>query len=275
MLKQSGHPLAVAGKYLPQQYLIGPALLPLYRFFLKVFVLWILVPVMTLIVAPAAVLGGENPIAALVATLCQLFYAAVFSVGVVTIVFALVEQNGLGAKTFEHWDPRKLPALRLPGVSRVRSIRPARKQSVYGAIFALTCSVVFTVWWLGVLRGDTIYAGEGVRIALSPVWLRLYWPILAISLVGIAVDFARIYMRDWAWLTAVRIATACASLGVAVLLFVGSPWVDITAPGMSAATHAAVAGWANLVVEFSIFTTAAIVLAGAVVEVRALLSARP
>ncbi len=64
MLKQSGHPLAVAGKYLPQQYLIGPALLPLYRFFLKVFVLWILVPVMTLIVAPAAVLGGENPIAA-------------------------------------------------------------------------------------------------------------------------------------------------------------------------------------------------------------------
>jgi hypothetical protein len=39
ILKEHGHPMLVAGRYLPQQYLIGPTLLPLYRFVLRVILL--------------------------------------------------------------------------------------------------------------------------------------------------------------------------------------------------------------------------------------------
>jgi hypothetical protein len=44
ILKQRGRPVLVANGYLPQQYLIGPVLFPVYRLVLKIVVLWYLVP---------------------------------------------------------------------------------------------------------------------------------------------------------------------------------------------------------------------------------------
>src|SRR5215467_9350422 len=44
LLKQRGRPVLVANHYLPQQYLIGPALFPIYRFVLGIVALCYLVP---------------------------------------------------------------------------------------------------------------------------------------------------------------------------------------------------------------------------------------
>src|SRR5579862_3287951 len=44
ILKGRGRPLMVANRYLPQQFLIGPALFPIYKFVLKIVALCYLVP---------------------------------------------------------------------------------------------------------------------------------------------------------------------------------------------------------------------------------------
>src|ERR1700674_3839693 len=44
ILKQVGPPVFVANHFLPQQYLIGPVLFPIYRFVLKIAALGYLVP---------------------------------------------------------------------------------------------------------------------------------------------------------------------------------------------------------------------------------------
>src|SRR5258708_27250452 len=40
ILKRCGSPLAVASRYRPQQYLIGPTLFPIYRFVLAALLIW-------------------------------------------------------------------------------------------------------------------------------------------------------------------------------------------------------------------------------------------
>src|ERR1700760_4714877 len=45
LLQQTGHPIRVAGRYLPQQQsLIGPMLFPIYKFVLKIVSLFYLLP---------------------------------------------------------------------------------------------------------------------------------------------------------------------------------------------------------------------------------------
>src|SRR2546427_8606283 len=42
ILKRCGSPIVVASRFQSQQYLIGPALFPVYKFVLKMVLLWIL-----------------------------------------------------------------------------------------------------------------------------------------------------------------------------------------------------------------------------------------
>src|SRR5580658_11135807 len=44
ILKRCGSPMAVAGRYLPQRSLIGPALFPIYRVIIRSLVLYFLLP---------------------------------------------------------------------------------------------------------------------------------------------------------------------------------------------------------------------------------------
>src|SRR6516162_5296488 len=44
LLKQRGHPILVAGGYLPQRALIGPTLFPIYVFVLKIVALCFIAP---------------------------------------------------------------------------------------------------------------------------------------------------------------------------------------------------------------------------------------
>ena len=45
LLKKQGHPWLVASRYLPQQYLVGPALYPYYRQALVIVLFWVVLPI--------------------------------------------------------------------------------------------------------------------------------------------------------------------------------------------------------------------------------------
>ena len=177
-------------------------------------------PVFVLVIAPSAVLGGDGPIETVIATLLHLVQATIYSIGLVTIAFALIERYGLACGLFTRWDPRRLPVL--------PTSRAQRRQSIATTIFTLTVRVVFTVWWLNVLWGVTIYSGANAAVALAPVWHRLFWPILLLSFVGIAIDVADLYVAAWPRARAVvGLVAAGAGLVIVYILLRSGSWVLI------------------------------------------------
>src|SRR5579884_552479 len=156
LLKERGQPVLVASRYLPRQHLIGPALLPAYRFVLKLVILWILAPLYAFIVGPLEVSSAANPVTAVIATIWQFATSAVFTLGVVTLVFAIMDWRP-HESTFK-WDPRKLP--------RVRSLT-ARPVSPYQAIAEIVMAALMTTAWIW-LRwiGGSVYE-DGVRVTLA------------------------------------------------------------------------------------------------------------
>src|ERR1041384_5454395 len=88
ILRKRGRPMLVASRYLPQQHLIGPLFLPLYRFALK----WILLPIFVLIVGPLGILTPVVPPAALTTFVWGLWRAAFYGFGILTMVLTLHER---------------------------------------------------------------------------------------------------------------------------------------------------------------------------------------
>jgi hypothetical protein len=101
MLKQVGRPELVASRYLPQQYLIGPVLFPVYKFVLKIAMLCCLVPWILTWIALMSYDPAYRPAhsgRALLDTLGSFwisFWIATFmAVGAVTIVFVVLDSAG-------------------------------------------------------------------------------------------------------------------------------------------------------------------------------------
>lgn len=110
ILKRCGSPMVVAARLGPKKYLIGPTLYPIYKFVLKMVLLWILVPVFIFIVGPVNLSnsGGNWAVAALT-TLGNLWGGLFIAAGIITLVFAILERTHAIADIHSKWDPLSLP----------------------------------------------------------------------------------------------------------------------------------------------------------------------
>src|SRR5271169_1314996 len=93
ILKRCGSPMAVAGRFLPQQSLIGPALFPIYRVVIRALVLYFLLPWLLLLICQAVLSSdfhASHPGSALFASLEPWWLAATWSLFINTLVFALL-----------------------------------------------------------------------------------------------------------------------------------------------------------------------------------------
>jgi hypothetical protein len=267
ILKQRGHPAAVASRYLPQQYLIGPALYPIYRLVRKIVVVWVLVPVFALVVAPIAVATASHPSAELVKSLWDLAMSAVFTVGVVTAVFAAIERYPVEHKTWEKWDPRRLP--RVPKTEP--DTRPTPRAT---AIAELAASLIFS--WLFVTWFRTTFDLGGVRITLAPIWRSLYWPFLLVLLGGVPVGWVSLIWPERTPLrSSIRLAIHGVTLVLVVILLRARMWVEIAAPQFPAAEIAQAVKWTNLGIGITLFIMAIITIGEAVHEVRRIFRRKP
>jgi hypothetical protein len=260
ILKRRGHPAAVAGRYLPQQYLIGPALFPIYRLVLKIVVVWVLVPVFALVVAPIAVVTASRPSAELVKTLWDLAMSAVFTVGVITVVFAMIERYPVEYKSCEKWDPRRLP--------RVPKTEPdARPTPRATAIAELAAGLI--VSWLFVTWFRTTFDFPGLRITLAPIWRSLYWPALLVLLGGVPLGWvsliwpARTRLRS-----SIRLAVHGLTLALVLILLRARIWVEITAPQFPAVDIAQAVKWTNFGIGITLLVMAIITVGEAIRDAR-------
>jgi hypothetical protein len=215
ILVQRGHPLRVATQYFPQRSLVGPALLPIYYLVLKI-VLATVVGAFALVIIPTHVFQGAGFLDALLQSLAALLPAIWISIGIVTVVFALLERSQI-ATIATSWSPRRLPRVHATGDPNVISRSEAIAQVVLTAVFAL--------WWL---------SGAPLPVIVTaPLWRTLtheaYLPVLLLALGSFALAEANVLRPYW---TPLRLGARAAldGLGAAVAFVVLQVnWAQVTA----------------------------------------------
>ncbi len=200
ILKQRGRPVLVASRYLPQEYLIGPLLFPIYRFVLKIVLVCYLVPWLFVSIG---MIG--HSVHAWGSMSGSLWSTALVAVGAVTIVFAILERAQAKSRFLEEWDPRKLPRL------RNSNLIPRSASSV-----ELAANLGFLIWWAANMSSPVVLNHADLRISLSPLWRYFFWGFLCLALVNTALSAVNLMRPYW---TVPRATVRLLSDGAGAALF--------------------------------------------------------
>jgi hypothetical protein len=247
LLKKRGSPMRLAGGYLPEQRLVSPGMMPIYRLVLKILLPWAVIPVFSaLFIAP--LFDAANTAGSLWWTIGNSIRTLFFMIGIITTAFALVDRYH--TKWIDRWDPRKLP--------RVPPAQPRMQWYNDFAAFAFGMAGFF--FWAVTMWNRTVFVFEGgFHITPGAIWGQLYWPILGVTLARAVVDLYCFMRRDWtrgqSW---VRIALDGAAMAVAAVCLRGGSWVDMSSPTLAAADVAKLVSMVNHLVRVSLVFALAI-----------------
>ncbi len=260
MLLKMGRPVLVAGRYLPQEYLIGPTLFPVYRLVLAIVLLCVLVP--TLLVSGVLLFDKGWPLA-FRAVWSGLWTGALASVGTATLAFAVLERVQARWSFLEKWSPARLPKVRDPMLI-------PRSQSA----FELAMSLGGLVFWLLYLPSEVISFSGGTRISLAPEWIYFFWGIFGLSAMTIMLAAVKLWRPYWTLSQAIaRMALDCAGALLFCWLFAANLVTGLQSPGVSAERGAALAAainfWTARMLPGGLIVATAMAVAG-VVRIRRL-----
>lgn len=210
VLKQHGHPMLVAARYLPQQHLIGPTVFPFYWHVMKVAAPWVALlyiigrstQFITQSVTPeriADIAFGFIPVA---------FYAAAW----ITLVFALMEYGTSrymkNPKVLYAWKPRNLPAP-----------EPAELERRTHPIVDFIGSLVTLVFLIIVRQHPFFVLGPGVfylnMLRPAPIWTTVY----TIAIVFVSIQLMAKLMVIFSptvrgWRIAIDLLTKASAVGI-------------------------------------------------------------
>jgi len=221
ILKRCGSPLAVASRYRPQQYLIGPTLFPIYRFVLAVLLIGCVVPRFLiwfafLLVDPAhrGYLHMEN-------MWVTVLYFAFFT----TLAFAIAERSGVKLEALNTWNPSKLPPVRHPNrISRL------------GSLLEIAAALVFNVWCVSLFWPRPVIDLYGAQLTLAPVWRIFFWSFLLLAAANIAIAAVNLFRPYWTQLRAsLRLVADALGAGLFCGLLKAQVLVGIRASSVPAA----------------------------------------
>ena len=266
MLKKRGHPWLMASRYLPQQQLIGPALFPYYRQALKIVVFWVVLPIVLFGGAINAIYSADSSVV-WGRVLGSAWNGAIYSVGIVTIIFAILDHERLRITVLDNWNPVNLPEPR-PG----RAI--PRSETVMGLVFALTV----LVWWTDLVRVPdfAFFDGDPVRFVPAPIWRELYFPILVSLVASIGVYLIDL-VRPWRTLTvsAVDLAINLLNIFIVTRILRAGHYLDVFAGGPEdGAKLVQVNYWFNTIIQWVFITVGAATIFEVLYEVWRMVKAR-
>jgi hypothetical protein len=231
ILKRCGSPTAVAGRYLPQQSLIGPALFPIYSVIIRSLFLYFLLPWMLVWMGIAIFspdFRADHPGAALFASLKPWWLACTYSLFFNTLAFALLDRSQMRSHVVNDWNPRSLPA-----------VRDRNLISRGGTIFELTVVVATLATWIQLDAFRRVFHVFGTTITLSPRWPYFFWALVVVTVAGIVVSSLNLSNPRWTRLTAsLRLGFDCYSFGLFYLLFRSNLLQSLSASGVSFADAA-------------------------------------
>jgi hypothetical protein len=261
VLKKRGDPLEVASRYLPDQRLINPALLPVYKLVLKIVLLWVLAPLLA-IVFVGPVFAVAHPWELLLRCCFEYWRGLFMIVGIVTAVFALFDRFQVKFRHPDDWNPLKLP--RVPGALDTG----ARWKHLAGSIFGVAAATcwVYLLWH----RTEFSFPG-GPRILLAPVWGQMFWPITGLTLAGALIDLLSALRPRWTRVRSyVRVGIDICGLGLAAILLKAGNLVEIAAGTVAVADRAKAMTWIHVTGEWTLIILTVVVIGDAIQETRRL-----
>jgi hypothetical protein len=185
-------------------------------------VFWVVLPIIlfggaiSAIYSDASIAGWFNHV------IPSAWNGAIYSVGIVTIVFAILEHEQVRLNVLDSWNPR-----RLPDPDEVRAV--PRSESVIGLIVALT----FLIWWTDTVRVPDLifFNSEPARIVPGPMWAPLYWPILLSLLASIGIYLIDM-IRPWRTtaVSLVDIAVGLVNIVIITIVLRANNYVQVQAP---------------------------------------------
>jgi len=204
-IRQLGSPVHMAAHYQPQQYLIGPAVFPVYKYVLRLACAWaavvyLLVSAINLVVGSATV----QP-AALGSALLNLPFVLIQVAAWVTLIFAAIEFTaahfpekcpsiaGFHAK----WSPSDLPPLER------RTLSGGTRRSYALALTEAAFGFLVLGWLLLVPQNPYLMFGPGVAFLhaspylLAPIWMTVYWWIVALNAVQLGWRCLDLLRGSW------------------------------------------------------------------------------
>jgi hypothetical protein len=183
ILREMGKPEDMAASYLPDQYLIGPQLFPIYKLVLTIVlvivgVLFLMATGFSLFNSELTEIGGK-----LWGIISGFWTTALTNFAIITLIFAVIEAvtrlrkdvTVVTVAELEDWDPYGLPEAKDPD-------RIKRGEYIAGIVFTILVIILFNVFpnWIGVI---TFTAGEdpvffpflAPEFAVHIPWLTVLW----------------------------------------------------------------------------------------------------
>ncbi|MEO7691478.1 MAG: hypothetical protein ABIS51_19500 [Sphingomonas sp.] len=255
MLKEFGHPLMVASRYQKQQWLIGPDVFPFYLFVMKIVAL-IIVAVVLVVGVANVLFGDHNPLRAVAETVGGLWTSLLLNVGIITLVFAVLERTGFPRDHLQRWKPEQLPEVRL------------KRKGRWESAFEIAWGIAFLLWWIGLIHIPLATGGPNFQLVPGPIFTQLWWPILALL-------SAQLVQNIIAWLRPRRtvmngllnIATIVATVAMLAVIYHAGHWATVISTGMPAGQAAQLETSLNLALRIAIIAVGVVMLWQGAVEV--------
>jgi hypothetical protein len=170
LVKENGHPMLVASRYMPQQYLIGPSLFPFWLMSLRAML--IAVGVVYGVLAGIGIFTHGNFVQAFIQAVTGYAGTALFWAAIVTLAFWIFEQNQIRFGFLDRWQPAKLAA-------NSGGFHMPRSES----LFDIVIGALFVAWWSGAINFPASFShfDKPVSFAMSSSWNPYWWGILALG----------------------------------------------------------------------------------------------
>lgn len=274
LLRAFGHPLAVAARYGPRQYLIGPDIYPLYVIALKILVA--IMAVMALVVAAVAeAIHPGDWGAAVRAEVGAFWHGAVPTIAAVTITAAVFERYNIPLGFLSHWNPGDLP--RSP---RRPLLRP---QTEFEHAAGILVQTVFILWWIHVLPVGLTYLtyiplgpGQHLDLTTAQIWRTLFWPVLGLAVIAVVLHVLMLTGQSRrAWVRALTLAEHVASAAIAVIALRAGHWVDVSGAGLTSAALAKIGFGVNIGFQVGLIVSIAVSASLVALDAWRLYSNRP
>jgi hypothetical protein len=244
-----GHPMVVAGRYLPMQHLIGPDVFPLYWYVLQAVL--IVIAIIGGLVTGVALLTEPRAVQAAIQVASRFFWLAVEAAALVTLAFAALDHAKARFSFLEQFDARKLSS----GVLGVRGAPLSAIPRADTAFEMATVAILF-LWWVEWVEFPS--GLFGVVLRLSAAVEPFYYPVIALC----AVDFVRLgvdFLRPYRTRTrvALRLVLNLAWLALFVLAYRTEGLVEI-AENLRAENPERVLDLARTAMKITLFGLAAV-----------------
>ena len=188
ILKKRGRPMIAASHYLPKRSLIGPELYPIYILVLKIVALVSLIP-LAIMWAMTFNFASHQFSAASAGDVWNQFISSLLTAfAIVTLVFAVIEHQGMKPQALDKWNPKTLRPVQ--DSSRIR-----RSTSVGDIAANMVLIAVFAAGYLS----KTVYNSTGGYVTFSPEWVPYWQIVIALAVAEIALAATNLFKPYWSW----------------------------------------------------------------------------